>query len=294
MANQKTNLDPNLKSMILGFQKNELTEYYVYRALAKKTKDQKNRQTLERIAEDEKHHYEIWKTYSNTSIKPKRLVRKFYPFLAKIFGLTFAVKLMERGEEQAQHGYQKVLDVFPETKKIFAEENRHEHELIEILQEEKLSYLGSIVLGLNDALVELTGALAGLSFALQNTRLIALAGTITGIAASMSMAASEYLSKKTEGDAKAFKSAVYTGLTYLTTVILLIIPFLVISRYQKALPISLLVAGLIILAFTFFSAVVQDVSFKKKFFEMLTITFGVALLSFLFAVGLRYFFGIDA
>jgi len=292
MANQKTNLDPNLKSMILGFQKNELTEYYVYKKLARFAKNEKNQKTLSQIAEEEKNHHDIWQRYTQTKIRPKKSVIKFYPLLAKIFGITFAVKLMEKGEERAQHGYQKVLDVFPETKKIFDQENHHEYQLIRILQEERLSYLGSMVLGLNDALVELTGALAGLSFALQDTRLVALAGSITGIAASMSMAASEYLSKKTEKDPTAFKSAIYTGLAYISTVILLVIPFLVFSHYQQALPTSLLIAVIIILAFTFFSAVVQDLSFKKKFGEMLGITFGVAFLSFLIAIGLRYFFGI--
>ena len=68
-----------------------------------------------------------------------------------------------------------------------------------MIREKQLDYVGSIVLGLNDALVELTGALAGLTLALQNTRLIAIAGLITAIAASFSMAASEYLSNKSDG-----------------------------------------------------------------------------------------------
>ena len=63
---------------------------------------------------------------------------------------------------------------------------------------EPYRYTGSIVLGLNDALVELTGALAGLTLALQDTKLIALTGSITGIAAALSMGASEYLSTKSE------------------------------------------------------------------------------------------------
>ena len=56
--------------------------------------------------------------------------------------------------------------------------------------------------GLNDALVELTGALAGLTFAFKDSRTIALAGLITGISASFSMAASDYLSNKADDDGK--------------------------------------------------------------------------------------------
>ena len=61
-----------------------------------------------------------------------------------------------------------------------------------------------MVLGLNDALVELTGTLAGLTFALANARLVALAGIITGIAATLSMAASNYLAERANGSAQRF------------------------------------------------------------------------------------------
>ena len=50
--------------------------------------------------------------------------------------------------------------------------------------------MGSVVLGLNDELVEFTGALAGFTLALSDHRLIALTGSITGIAAALSMASS--------------------------------------------------------------------------------------------------------
>ena len=79
-------------------------------------------------------------------------------------------------------------------KKIAQDEDRHESQLLGMLDEERLQYVGSMVLGLSDALVELTGTLAGLTFALQNNRLVALSGLITGISATLSMTSSEYLS----------------------------------------------------------------------------------------------------
>ena len=87
------------------------------------------------------------------------------------------------------------------------------------------NYLGSIVLGLNDALVELTGVLAGLTLALQNSRIIVVSGLIIGLAASLSMAASEYLSTKAEANGRSpGVSAFYTGIAYLITVLFLIFP----------------------------------------------------------------------
>ncbi len=94
------------------------------------------------------------------------------------------------------------------------DEQHHEEKLIEMIDEERLQYMGSVVLGLNDALVEFTGALAGFTLALNDTKLIALTGSITGIAAALSMASSEYLSTKSEKthNKRPVKAAIYTGI----------------------------------------------------------------------------------
>jgi len=150
------------------------------------------------------------------------------------------------------------------------------------------------VLGLNDALVELTGALAGLTLALQNARLIAMAGLITGIAASLSMAASEYLSTKTEGDGKnPRKAAIYTGFAYICTVLLLILPYLVIPNLYGSLAITLAIAVGIIFAFTYYLSVAKDQPLKKHFLEMAGLSLSVALFSFGIGYVIRLLFGID-
>ena len=70
---------------------------------------------------------------------------------------------MEKGEEEAQVTYKKIAHEVPEAKSIIKDEDEHEAKLIALINEERLKYIGSIVLGLNDALVELTGVLAGLT-----------------------------------------------------------------------------------------------------------------------------------
>ena len=166
-------------------------------------------------------------------------------------------------------------------------------DLVDMIEEEKLNYMGSVVLGLNDALVELTGALAGLSFVLQNTKLIALAGLITGIAASFSMAASEYLSTKSEGNKNSLKSALYTGLAYIITVLFLIFPFLTLADYRGALGWTLVNAIAVIAIFTYFSAVTKDLRFKKLFGEMFIISLGVAAFSFGISIVLKKVFNLE-
>ncbi len=130
-----------------------------------------------------------------------------------------------------------LIPYIPAAKQVMDDEDAHEQQILALLDEEHLRYTGSMVLGLNDALVELTGALAGFTLALQDTRLIALTGSITGIAAALSMAASEYLSTKAEGMGKdPLKAALYTGIAYILTVLLLIAPYLLFANYYLAWP----------------------------------------------------------
>jgi VIT1/CCC1 family predicted Fe2+/Mn2+ transporter len=154
--------------------------------------------------------------------------------------------------------------------------------------------MGSVVLGLNDALVELTGALAGLTLALGRASLIAVVGLITGIAASLSMAASEYLSQKSEGNAStALTSAVYTGVAYIATVLLLVLPYLLLDSVFPALALTLAVAMAIIGAFNFYISVARDLPFARRFAEMAILSLSVALFSFVVGIAIRSLFGVD-
>lgn len=287
-------MDLELKKSLLQFQKNEITEHFIYKKLARIEKSEHNKDVLRKISKDELRHYNIWRNYSGEDVHPDKIKVSWYLFIARIFGVTFGIKLMESGEEKAQDAYLKVVQDIPEAAGIKNEEEQHENELIAMIDEEKLKYIGSVVLGLNDALVELTGALAGLTFALQNARLVGVAGLITGIAASLSMAASVYLSTKTEGEEKdPLKASFYTGAAYVAAVTVLIAPFLLLGNPFFALLLSIVGAILLILTFTFYFSVVRNVSFKKRFLEMLVICLGVASLSFMIGLLVRLLLGID-
>lgn len=275
-------------------QKNEITEYHIYSKLSSYIKDEHNSKILKQIAQDELRHHDKLKMFTGTDKKPNTLKIYFYTFISIIFGITFGIKLMERGEESAEKLYRELAGSIDEFNQIAKEEDNHEKELVEVIEEERLNFVGSMVLGLNDALVELTGTLAGLTFALKNTRLIALAGLITGIAASLSMAASEYLSTRAEEDnARALKSSLYTGGAYVFTVACLVLPYLVFSNYVISLVFTIIAAILIILVFNFYISVAKDLSFKDRFFEMAGISLGVAVISFVIGYFIRLFLGVD-
>lgn len=290
-----TNTDPTLRKKLLLYQRDEITEHQIYKKLAEATQSAENRQVLERIAADEKRHYDLWATYTSQDVNPdKGQIRKYY-WISRIMGFTFGLKLMERGEADAQDSYTDLRGIIPEIDAVIDDEDRHEHELIDLLDEERLAYAGSVVLGLNDALVELTGALAGFTLALQNPKLIAVTGLITGIAAALSMAASEYLSTKAEPGAKdPIRASLYTGGAYLVTVFVLIMPYLLLSDYYISLAITLIFAVLIIAVFNYYLSVAKDLDFKRQFLEMAVASLGVAAFSFLIGFLLRTFLGVDA
>ncbi len=278
------------------FQQNEINESEIYRKIALREKNKHNKEVLLKIAAEEAKHAKIWARYTNKELKPQKRKIRHWTFLSRLLGFTFAIKKMENGENSATNNYSMIAEEIPEATSIANDEERHENELIEILDEERLQYVGSMVLGLSDALVELSGTLAGLTFALQNTRLIALSGLITGISATLSMASSEYLSAKSDGDkTKAKKCALYTGIAYIITVALMITPYLLIpsSAFLWALVIMLAIVVAIIAFFSYYISVAKTESFKHRFFEMAGISLSVAAISFVIGLLVKQFLGID-
>jgi vacuolar iron transporter family protein len=287
-------LDEKLRELVLQFQKSEITEYHIYSRLARSTNSEENRAVLQQIADDELRHYGEWKRHTQKEVKPDRLKIWWYTLLGRVAGITFALRLMEQGEEGAQGHYGRLVSEVPEAANILRDEDHHEEVLLEMLDEERLRYTGSVVLGLNDALVELTGALAGLTLALQDTSLIALTASITGIAASMSMAASAYLSTKQDDTSKVpLRAALYTGGSYVFTVAVLVLPYFFVRSYYVSLALSLTIAVLIIASFNYYVSIARNEPFRKRFLEMTLLSLSIAGVSFGIGYLIRLFFGVD-
>ena len=292
-------MDDNTRAKLLSLQRMEATEAEVYRRLAKMQPDPVNQSILNGIALEEERHEAVIAKMTGKQVKADASKVRRQIILAKLFGFTFSVKMMEATEQDAAAEYRE-LGLY----EIAEEEEAHEQNMIGMLDEERLRYSGSVVLGMSDALVELTGALAGLTFALQNLQLVALAGLVTGIAAAFSMGASEYLSSRAEKKAEsAVKAAFFTWLSYLVTVFLLVGPYLVIQAdspdfhglepHVQALLCTFAIGLLIVAVFNFYVSVVEEVSFKSRFFEMAGILAVVSLISYVIGIALRGMLGIE-
>jgi vacuolar iron transporter family protein len=286
--------EKKIENLILTAQRSEITEHFVYRKLSQSAMDPHNKSVLKQISDDELKHHDFWKKHTHQDAKPNTLSLWKYYLISRIFGITFGIKLMEKVEGKTQATYEEISKHVPTAIDILKDEKEHERKLIGLIDEERLRYVGSMVLGLNDALVELTGTLAGFTLAFQNTRLIAMAGFITGVAASLSMAASEYLSTKSEETSQdPFKASAYTGSAYIITVLFLIFPYVVFTNYYFCLGFTLFNAIIVILLFTFYVSVAKGISFWKRFSEMAAISFGIATVTFFIGFFVRTFLKTD-
>ena len=282
------------RTLILKIQKSELTDHIVYKQLAGFVKKDDQRQILEKISGEELKHYQIFKGLTGEEVTPNRFKVFLFVVISRFLGLNFGLKLMEAAEEIAQDTYERLKGISPEIESVIRDEEEHEKEIIGLINEESLKYVSSVVLGLNDALVELTAALTGFTLALQNSRLIGVVGLITGIAGSMSMAASEYLStKQEETDKDPIRASIYTGIAYICTVILLVTPYFLFKNIFLSLSLVIMTALLIILIFTFYISVAKGLDFKKRFIEMAGLSLSIAVVTFFIGLAMRKIFGVD-
>ncbi len=275
-------------------QQNEINDWAVYTEIAK-IADKKNRDILLKIAKDEKEHYDFWKKITKKELNFSKWIVLFYLFLVKFFGISFSLKLLESKEEKAQSFYLSIVKLYPDAKKIYEDENRHEKELLGMLEDSKLLYAGAVILGMNDALVELTGTLTGIALAFENSKYVGITGIIMGVAASFSMAASSYLEAKENVNLNINpkKYSLYTGISYILTTIMVVFPFFVVEKAKIALVLMFFMAAFSIVVYNFYISVARDEDFKKRVREMFLITFGVAFISFLIGYFVNRYLGIE-
>jgi rubrerythrin len=121
-----------LKARLLDYQRNEITEHHIYRRLADTVKEPENARVLAEIAADELRHYEEWKSHTGQDVAPRRFDVWRYYWISRVFGFTFGIKLMERGEGVAQANYQELSESVPEAERIAAHFSKNARAEIQI------------------------------------------------------------------------------------------------------------------------------------------------------------------
>ena len=293
-----------LESVALEGMKDEWLDYTVYSRLAnshlgkKRARRNKLGDVFQRLSETEYKHYEFWKKFApNYTVKVSRLKLYWIMFIEAILGATFAVKFLEKHEESTLAQYKKVESCIPledrtKFEEMVKEEQEHEVSLAKEVQSNYIKYMSFIVLGLADAIVEISGIHAGSLGIYKSTELTGLAGIVAGAAASMAMASAAFAQAKQGFQGSATVSAILTGISYFINAVVLASPYFIFKDAITAM-FSSLVFAMIILAFTsYYNAIISGAHFVRDFVELAGITLGATVALYLFGELVRAYTGI--
>ena len=276
-----------LRRMATEFCYDEYADYIAYKRLVSIEFNKERKKKLELIAKTEYDHFNFWRKY--TTFKPsfKSILYSYFLVLLRlIFGVTFVIKLLERGEDKAVERYRTVLDLIQTeedrrvVERIIQDELDHEQYFVSQLDEIIVKYMSALVLGLADAIIEITGTHAGTLGTTSSTIITGAVGLVVGISAAISMASASYLQTKHEMGKSPTMAALITGSGYILAVALMSLPYFVISNIVLAFVASIAISILLVMIFTFQGSVYTNSSFIMDFLQTVGLVLGVALLAY--------------
>jgi VIT1/CCC1 family predicted Fe2+/Mn2+ transporter len=291
--------NPELTSVARIRMSHEFTDSKLYERLSKTVSSTSPfAAVLMQLSATEHKHYEFWKKYApEAEPKMDRIKLYWVLFLRRVLGLTFASRFLDRHESSVVKEYQALAGLIPEADKaafeeMVADEQEHEKEFAQRIESSAIRYISFIVLGLADALVEITGIHAGSLGIYDITEYAGLAGVTAGAAASLAMASAAFAQAKQGFQGSARLSAVYTGISYFITAIILAAPYFLTPNMIYALGTSLFLAVVILALISYYSTVISGKPFLRDFLEMLLIVFGVTVALYFFGHLIRVSTGI--
>jgi VIT1/CCC1 family predicted Fe2+/Mn2+ transporter len=272
----------------------EYTDSKLYERLAETVKeDSPFADVLKSLAATEFGHYEFWKTYVPDEQPGLNRTKLYWVLiLRRLFGLTFASRYLDRHEASVVKEYRALSGLIPGADKpafdkMVSDEEQHEKEFAQKIESSAVAYISFVILGLADALVEISGIHAGSLGIYARTEIAGLAGVIAGAAASLAMASAAFAQAKQGFKGSARLSATYTGVSYFITAVFLATPYFLTSSMILALSVSLVLAVVILAVTTYYSTVVGEKPFLKDFVEILLILLAVTALLYVFGYIVR-------
>ena len=267
----------------------EWSDYTLYDRLAKTVAaDSPFAGVLAELSSTEHRHYEFWRKYvPGEQPRLGRLKLYWILFLRRFLGLTFATRYLDRHESKVVKEYQGLERLIPEADRsdyqaMVEDEREHEKAFAQKVESSVVRYISFVVLGLADALVEISGIHAGSLGFYDKTEIAGLAGLIAGGAASIAMASAAFDQAKQGFKGSARLSATYTGISYFVTAIFLATPYFLTSDMVVALGVSLTVAVTILAVTTWYAIVIQQKPFLRDFVEILAILFAATIVLYAF------------
>ncbi|MDT7888998.1 MAG: rubrerythrin family protein [Desulfurococcales archaeon] len=288
-----------LMNVAIASCRDEYIDGAIYRGLSRAPFLSKiSKSVLMEMASQEERHYRFWVRVSGGCRVRFLWVRVLVAlFMALLFGATITIKILERKENETIQRYMGVLKHFEgservELEAIIEDEIKHENVLMEKIEEERIRYLGFIVLGLSDAIIEISGIHAGTLGVYEDTVKSGIAGLIAGIAASMAMAAAAYAQAKQGGMGRPATSAMYTGIAYFLTAVALAIPYFIVHEIIVAFTLSIAISIVILAYISTYGSVLYNRNYLREIAETTLIILGISAALYFIGVLVSEFLGI--
>ena len=291
----------SLSQVALESARDEYTDYLVYKRLAESSriKNPKMKEILDTLSKTEYRHYEFWRKYAppDARISGNTWIVYLTLLLRIILGNSFAIKYLEKHETAVIRKYKSVKGSIPEADQrefdeMVRDEEEHENTFMDQMQGTYIKYISFVILGLADAIVEISGIHAGSLGIYHSTRITGLAGIVAGASASIAMASAAFAQAKQGFQGSPTISAIFTGVSYFINAIILATPYFLTQSQLTAISTSIILAILIIAFISYYNSVVSQSHFLRDFSELAGIMLGASAALFLFGLLIRSLFGI--
>ncbi len=267
----------------------------IYERLGASEKDRAMRSLLRRLAAIELHHAKLWHSIAPSAKEAgigEHIHAALFAALRMLLGLTITVRLMERNELLLSSRLAKAYKQRNLTKKelrvlskINASERSKESALRgRVLGRSRvLRNIRDITLGMNDGVVEVLAATAGLAVVLREPLLVVLGGLIVATAGTLSMSGGAYLSRDYERSVSGASSAstpaasaFYMGIAYIFGAMLPLLPFMAGMSGTAGIVASVISASAALSALSALISVVSGTRIGARMAKTLAISLGAA------------------
>lgn len=261
-----------------------LKHYHIYDTLSQYERDERLRDLMSELARITKDEFAFWGRKGMVRGDQARhaMFPLGYVILRRLLGATMTAHLIINRERARLAHFEAYcadcLDI-DERKAVEAMIARS-LALVPADKDPQFRFFSYVVLGFNDALIELTGALVGFSLALREPKVVIIAGLVSGITAAASISASAYLEAEHESGRDPHKAAFYSGMSYLGVAALLVAPFILTGSLVWGITIMLMIALVLVFILALYSSVILGKSYSHQLRQILALSLGVAFVSF--------------
>lgn len=288
----------------------ELYQSELYMRFSEHEKDIELRRILIELSKEDSNHAMLWGAKAQDLHKKRvgNLRFRVMLLLRKTLGLELAIKLIDYKEYEIKAKIKKQCpprDIAEADRIIKYEESKEGRLKSRILSRNKiLANVRDVVFGMNDGLVEILAATAGIGAAIQQPYLVLISGSIVAISGTLSMAGGAYLSTEYQNTIEKKEnvknkwhspksSAAYVGVAYIFGALFPLLPFIFGMYGYAAIAMSVAITAVVLIITSAIISIVSDTPIIERISKTLAITLGIALITIVIGAAARHYLKIS-